>query len=216
MNRNVQYNHMRRTPLSQLRPSTIEIYYIIFFACLLIILGNGKLILQRAGLIGASDLIGQQVSTKVLWGTNWIDTFRFTAGIINLIVWGATGLIIYSALQSGVKTLRMIAYERDFDSQQFVHPQDYTHQAYWRQIVADALLGFTLLAILALGLVAYTFVVVPDSFVYVQRFIMHPSLGTAIDPFVGFDIAVVGTGIVYMLIKLVIRHHRTVAIDNGI
>jgi uncharacterized membrane protein len=207
---------MRRTPLSQLRPATIEIYYIILFACLLIILGNGKLILQRAGLMDASDLIGQQVSIKVIWGTNWLDTFRFTAGIINLIVWGATGLIIYSALQSIVKTLRMIAYERDFDSQQFVHPQSYTHQAYWRQVIADALLGFTLLAVLALGTIAYVFIAVPDSFVYIQRFILHPSLGTTIDPFIGIDIAIVSTGILYMLIKLVIRHHRTVAFNDSV
>jgi hypothetical protein len=202
---------MHRTPLSQLRPNAIELWYVVFFSCALILIGNGKLILERAGLITSADLIGQQVSTKVLWGTNWLDNFQFTAGVINLIVWGGIGLIIYSTLQSVVRSLRIIAYERDFDSQLYVHPQGYTHQAYWKQIVMDAVLGFFLMAVFVICAIGYVFIVLPDGFVYVQHFILTPNIRTTVDPLIGLDIACVSTLIMYMMLKLVIRHHRVAA-----
>jgi len=160
---------MRRTPPSQLRPSSIELWYIAFIACVLILVGNGKLLLERAGLITSADLIGQQVSTTVLWGNNWLDNFRFTAGVINLLIWGATGLVIYSALQALVRAVRVFEYERDFDSQLYVHPQGFTHTSYWRQIIIDAVIGFALLAVFVVVLIGYIAVILPDSFVYMQH-----------------------------------------------
>jgi hypothetical protein len=205
---------MRRSPLGFLRPNLIELWYIVFISCAFILVGNAKLLLQRAGLISSAHLIGQQVSTKVIWGTNWLSTFRFTAGIINLIIWGATGLVIYSLLQSIVRTLRTIAFERDIDSGRFIHPQNYTHEAYWKQIIADTFLGFILLSLLALGIIGYLYIIVPDSFIFVQKLILHPSFRTLLDPFVGLDILCVGTGILYILIRLVIRHHKITAIED--
>lgn len=198
----------RRAPLGQLRPNSIELWYVGFISCTLLLIGNGKLLLERAGLVTSADLIGSKVSTKVLWGTNWFDNFRFTASIINLIIWGATGLVIYSALQSVVRSLRIIAYDRDFDSQLYVHPQGYTHERYWKQVVMDTIFGFMLMAIFVVCCIGYVFIALPDSFIYVEKFILAPGLHTAIDPFLGLDIACVGTGIVYLLLKLVIRHHR--------
>ena len=205
---------MRRTPPSQLRPSSIELWYIAFIACVLILVGNGKLLLERAGLITSADLIGQQVSTTVLWGNNWLDNFRFTAGVINLLIWGATGLVIYSALQALVRAVRVFEYERDFDSQLYVHPQGFTHTSYWRQIIIDAVIGFALLAVFVVVLIGYIAVILPDSFVYMQHFILSPGLHTMLDPFIGFDIAWVGTAVIYILLRVVIRHHRISAFDE--
>jgi hypothetical protein len=204
---------MRHASLSQLRPSALELWYVGFAACALILVGNGKLILERAGLIGSAHLIGQQVSTKVISGTALIDTFRFTAGAINLIVWGATGLIIYSGLQSLVQGLRTIEYERDFDTR-YIHPQGYTHQAYWRQIIGNALLGFVLMGLLIAAGFIYISIAIPDSFAYVQRFILQPSIPGLINPFLGFDIAFIATAILYLILKLVIRHHRLSKIEE--
>jgi len=199
---------MHRNSLSLLRPNVIELWYIFFISCVLLLVGNGKLLLQKAGLITSAQLIGQQVSTKVLWGTNWFDNFKFTAGVINLIVWGTVGLIIYTTLQSIVRSLRIFAYKRDFDSGLYVHPQGYTHQAYWRQIILSSVFGFVLLAVFAVCAIAYVFIALPDSFVHVEHFIVSPSFGGLIDPFVAISITCVTTGVMYILLKLVIQYHR--------
>jgi len=209
-----RYNvdNMRRHPLRRLLPGAIELGYIAVVVCVLILAGNAKLILERAGLIGSASLIGQQVSTKASWGLNVLDTFRFTANVINLIVWGVMGLVIYSTLQAIVQGLRTIEYTRDVDSKLYVHPQNFTHHAYWRQIVAEAALGFVLLALLATGAILYIIVVVPASFAYLQRFILKPGLTTALDPLKSLVVAFVGTVVLYLVLKLVIRHHRVTAV----
>jgi hypothetical protein len=35
-----------------------------------------------------------------------------------------------------------------------------------------------------------------------------------LDPFIGFDIAWVGTAVIYILLRVVIRHHRISAFDE--
>lgn len=203
---------MRRSPIRLLWPSAIELWYVAFASFALVMVGNGKLMMEKAGLIGSAHLIGEQVSTKVLWGSNLLDTFRFTASVVSLIFWGATGLIIYSALQAVVTGLRDFQYRRDFDSNRFIHPQGFTHRSYWRQVVSDAFLGFVLLALLVAGGFAYLVVAIPDSFVYFHRFILHPSLLTALYLPVSFAIAFAATVVLYLLLKLVVRHHRVSAL----
>lgn len=199
---------MRRSLMSQLRPSGVEIGYILLITCAILLVGNGKLLLERAGLISSAHLIGEQVSTKVVWGTALLDTFRFTAGAINLIIWGGTGLIIYSVLQSLVQMLRTIQYNRDFDSNRYIHPRNFTHRGYWGQVATNAIAGFMLMAMLAVGAFAYIAIAVPDSFAYIHRFIFHPSLQNAVDLLIGIGIAFVATGILFTLVMLVIRHHQ--------
>jgi len=199
---------MRRSPISQLWPSGVEIGYILLITCAILLVGNGKLLLERAGLIGSAHLIGEQVSTKVVWGTGLLDTFRFTAGAINLIVWGGTGLIIYSVLQSFVQVLRTIQYDRDFDSNRYIHPRNFTHHAYWVQVATNAITGFVLMAMFAVGAFAYIAIAVPDSFAYIHRFIFHPSLQNTVDLLIGTGVAFVATGILFVLAMLVIRHHQ--------
>jgi len=207
---------MRRNPIPvrQLLPGSIELGYVALVVCVLLAVGNAKLILERAGLISSAALIGQQVSTKATWGLNVLDTFRFTASVVNLIVWGATGLIIYSTLQAVVRGLRSVAYARDFDSKRYIHPQNFTHSEYWRQVVADAVLSFVLLALLALGAILYVVVVVPASFAYIQRFILKPGLTTALDPLISIVVAFIGTTVLYLLLKLVIHHYRVSTVEE--
>lgn len=203
---------MRRSPLSLLWPSAIELWYVAFTSFALVMVGNGKLMLEKAGLIGSAHLIGQQVSTKLLWGSNLLDTFRFTANAVSLIFWGATGLIIYSALQAMMTGLRDFEYKRDFDSNRYIHPQNFTHRGYWRQVIGDAIFGFVLLALLAVGAFAYVAAALPDSFAYFHRFILQPSVLTSLYLVFSFVIAFAATLVVYILLKLVIRHHRTSAL----
>jgi hypothetical protein len=205
---------MLRRPLSQLLPNGIELGYIALTVCVLVIAGSAKLVLERVGLISSATLIGQQVTTRATWGLGVLDTLRFTASVINLIVWGATGLIIYSALQAVVRGLRTIQYERDFDSQRYVHPQNFTRKAYWRQVVVDTFLGFILLVLLVTMAILYTVVIVPASFSYMQRFILKPGLTTVLDPILGLGVAFVGTIALYLIFKLVVRHHRVSAIEE--
>jgi hypothetical protein len=204
---------MRRSPIRMLWPSAIELWYVAFTAFALLMIGNGKLMLEKAGLIGSAHLIGAQVSTKLLWGNNLLDTFHFTANAVSLVFWGATGLIIYSSLQAMMTSLREFQYKRDFDSNRYIHPQWFTHQGYWKQVVSDAVLGFVLLALFAAGAFAYVVVVVPDSFAYFHRFILHPSLSTVLYLPLSFVVAFVAAVVLYILLKLVIRHHRTSALS---
>ncbi|HUB93443.1 MAG TPA: hypothetical protein VMB52_02985 [Verrucomicrobiae bacterium] len=202
---------MHNSPIRQLLPNAIELGYVALTTFVLILAGNGKLMLERMGIIGSANLIGQQVTTKATSGLVTLSNFRATANAINLVVWGAIGLIIYSALQSIVKGLHTIQYERDL-AQQYVHPQGFTRQAYWRQIIASTIFGFTLLTLLVVGVILYVVVLIPASFAYLQRFILHPDLKTLADPFLSLAAAFIGTAVVYVLIKLVIRHHRATTI----
>ncbi len=199
---------MRRSPLRLLWPNAIELWYVVFTSFAIVMAGNGKLMLEKAGLIGSAHLIGAQVSTKLLWGSNLLDTFRFTASAVSLIFWGATGLIIYSALQAMVTSLRDFEFRRDFDSNRYIHPQGFTHSGYWKQVIADAIFGFVLLALFAIGAFAYVAAAVPDSFAYFHRFILQPSLSTSLYLVLSFVITFVATLVLYILLKLVIRHHQ--------
>ncbi len=199
---------MRGPVLSRLLPSSIELWYVALVAGILVLLGNGKLLIEKLGLIDSAQLIGGQVTTTVTAGLTTLSTLQFTASVANMIVWGATGLLIYSALQALVRGLRTIQYERDFDSNRYIHPQSYTHKAYWRQLVLDAILGFVLLVLLVVGAILYIVVAVPASFAYIQVFIVRPTLAIAYYPIVGVVIAFAATTLLYLLIKLVIRHHR--------
>jgi hypothetical protein len=199
---------MRRPSITQLIPNTIELGYIALISFFIALLGNGRLILERTGFITSATLIGRQVSTKATAGLLQLDSFRFTANATSLIVWGATGLIIYSALQALVRTMRLVTYERDLDSTRFVHPRSFKHQAYWRGIVIDTIFGFALLALLVAIGILYIVVAIPMSFAYVQRFILHPGLSSIGDPLLGVIIVFVATTILYFTLKLVVRHHR--------
>ena len=199
---------MRRPVLSRLFPTSIELWYIVLVSCVLLVLGNGKLLLQKLELISSAQLIGGQVSTRVTSGLISLSTFKFTAGAANMIVWGATGLLIYSALQSAVRTLRTLQYDREFDSSSYIHPQNYSRRAYWHQIVLDAVLGFVLLALLVVGAVTYVVLAIPASFAYIQMFIVKPTLSIAYYPGLSLAITFAATAVLYLLIKLVIRHHR--------
>jgi hypothetical protein len=203
---------MRRPSITQLLPNSIELGYVAIIACIVVLLGNGKMILERSGFIASTDLIGQQVSTKAATGLLTLDSFRFTANAVTFVVWGATGLIIYSALHALVRAMRLVAYERDLETQ-YVHPQNFTHRAYWQAIVTDTIFGFMLLALLAIIGVLYVIVAVPTSYIYAQRFILHPTLSNIGDPFISIGIAFVATAVLYFALKLVIRHHRITFVE---
>jgi hypothetical protein len=209
-----RYNEiMRRPSLSQLLPDTVELGYTMLITCMIILLGNAKLLLQKARLLSSADLIGQQFSTKVTTGFDSLSSFRFTGSVIAAIVWGGVGLVVYSALQAIWQAVRTARYRREFDSQQFVHPKQFTHDSYWRQIVADTILGFVLLTLLILCTILYVVIVLPASFAYTQRFIVNPGLTTALDPLVGIAITFITTTLLFFIVKLVVRHHRIASVE---
>ena len=75
-------------------------------------------------------------------------------------------------------------------------------------MVVDTFLGFALLVLLALSLALYFAVLMPNSFAYVQHFLVDPSIAAAPDPVYGLAVAFLGTSIVYIILKLVIHRHR--------
>jgi len=206
---------MRRSPLSRIFPDPIQLSYVALITCIIVLCGNAKLLLQRAGMLSSASLIGQQVSNKATAGIDSLSTFRFTGTVITSLIWGGTGLIVYSILQATRRAVRMAAYRREFDSQQYAHPQQFTHESYWRQIIIDTILGFLLLAFLIVGFILYVVVALPASFTFAQRFILRPGITTLIDPLISFVIAFIATTVLFLVLKLVIRHHRINAIDES-
>lgn len=205
---------MHHSRLSQVLPNSIEYWYVALATSAIILVGNGKLLLERFGFIGSAHIIGQEVSTKVLWGGSLLDRFNFTANAADLVVWGVVGMIIYSAIQSLTQSLRIIKYERDFDSTQYVHPQNFTHRGYWQQILTNTILGFVFLILLAASAYVYISVVVPNSFAYIHRFILAPThLYTVVDLCIGIIAMFVSTLILYLFLKLVVHHHRIKSIN---
>lgn len=175
---------------------------------MLVLVGNGRLILERLGLIGSTSLIREQVSTRIDWGLSSFQSFRFSANAADLVVWGIVGLIIYSALEALVKSIRTVQFRRDFDSARYIHPQGYSSASFWQEVTTNAILGFLLLVCMVAGGILYVVASIPASFAYVQRFILRPNFFTAFDFLAGLAIAFVATTVMYLLIKLVVRHHR--------
>jgi hypothetical protein len=202
---------MRRPSILQLLPSAIELGYVALVACVIILVGNGKLILERAGMISSAHLIGQQVSTKVTAGLDSLSRFQFTGTVVDFILWGGIGLIIYSALYAVIRVIRTGEYWRDFDTQEFVHPRQFDRNVYWRQVTINTIVGFILLAVFVVIATLYVIVAIPASFAYARRFILKPGFDTAVDLLMSFIVAFVATTILYFSLKLVIRHHRVTA-----
>jgi hypothetical protein len=204
---------MRRPLLAQLLPDTVELGYTMLITCVVILLGNAKLILEKVGLLSSADLIEQRFSTKVTTGFDSLSSFRFTGSVLQGIIWGVVGLIVYSMLQTIWQAARTATYRRGFDSKQFIHPKQFTHDLYWRQILTDTALGFTLLVLLVLGAILYIVVALPASFAYAQRFILKPSFSGLLDLLLSVVVTFVSTAVLLLLVKLVVRHHRTTAIE---
>ena len=104
---------MRRPDLSQLSrlaPPGIELWYVALATGVLLFLGNGNVLLEKMGLIGTSDLIGQELSTKITHVFEFLSSLSFTANAASMLVWGGAGLIIYSTLQSVLRLLRTLQY----------------------------------------------------------------------------------------------------------
>jgi len=201
--------------LSQLMPGTIELWYVALATGVLLLLGNGNVLLEKLSLIGTSDLIGQQVSTKVTRIFEFLSGLSFSANAASMIVWGGAGLIIYSSLQALLRYLRALQYEHDIDMT-YSHPREYTHQHFVRQTVIDTLLGLALLVLLVLCLIVYFATLLPNSFAYVQHFLVTPSFTAALDPIYGLAVAFLGTVIVYIVLKLVINRHRLAMYTEGL
>jgi len=184
--------------------SSVELWYVLFTTCGLLLAGNAKLLLERAGLIASANLVSQQLSAKAVLGINRI----FTANTATFFVWCVIGLMAYSLLSAFLKAARNIAYIRHIDSPQYVHPVYYTHRSYWRQVIVDASLHFLFFALLIAGGAAYVIVVIPLSFVYTSTYILQPSLQHAVYVPVSLAALFLSTAIVYVLLRLVIRNHR--------
>ncbi|HEY4160639.1 MAG TPA: hypothetical protein VGM08_01100 [Candidatus Saccharimonadales bacterium] len=209
---------MRRPTLSQLTqlmPGTIELWYVALITGVLLFLGNGNVLLEKLGLIGTSDLIGQQVSTKVTRIFEFLSGLSFSANASSMIVWGGAGLIIYSTLQALLRYLRTLQYEHDIDLT-YSHPREYTHRNFVRQLVMDTLLGLALVILLVLCLILYFATLLPNSFAYVQHFLVTPSFSAALDPVYGLAVAFLGTTIVYIILRLVINRHRLAAYTEAL
>lgn len=199
--------------LRQLLPTSFECGYLMLVTVIITLLGSGRILLERVGMINSADLLSQQVSTKITASINSFDTFRFTGSVVNGIIWLGTGLIVYSMIQAILRSMRIVAYEREFNSAHYVHPTSFTRQAYIRQVAVDTILGFLLLAALAVSISLYAVVALPTSFAYMRHFIVHTSFSTAFEPLISLAVAFIATSVVYFLLKLVVRHHRIRSVE---
>ena len=129
-----------------------------------------------------------------------------------MLIWGGAGLLIYSILQSFIRAGRIWQYEREFGSNDYVHPQAYTRHGYWHRIMLDWILGYGLLLLLAIGALLYIFTFLPTSYAYLREFITMPSPSKALYPVMSFATAYLVTAVMYVLIRLAIHHHRDIQV----
>jgi hypothetical protein len=196
------------TSYRQLVPSAFEVWCVSLGALALLVAGNAKIFLQRYDLISSSAVVHQQLSSTVGSGLGVLDSYSFTPGLVTFMTWGIIGLFTFSLVQAFVRASGVIKFEREVGSNRYVHPQNFSQDSYWKRIVTDSAVSFALLVLLGVVAMMYLLFVIPVGFIYAQRFLLHAQVGTIVSLLLGVFTVFVGTAILYLLLKLVILHHR--------
>jgi len=198
-----------RTPLSRLIiPTTFELWCVACCAAALLLAGNAKLLLEHYNLISSSTVVGQELSDRFTSGLGVLDSFSLTPGLVTFTVWGAIGLIVFSLAQAVLRASNALHYERDLGSNRYVHPESFSRERYWQRVAQDSLASFGLLCLLAVAGGFYLLCIVPVSFFYLQGFLLHLSLSRLMNALLGIFTAFAGTLGLYIILKLVLWHHR--------
>jgi hypothetical protein len=173
-----------------------------------LILGDAKTFLQHYDLISSSVVVRDQLSNTLGNSLGVLDSLSFTPGLVTFITWSLIGLVTFSTVQALVRASGVIEYERELGSNRYVHPQNFSQKSYWRHIVADALASFGLSVSLVVVATLYVVFVVPTGLTYTQQFIVHASLAHLLNLLLGMLTILIGTGLLYLLLKVVVWHHR--------
>jgi hypothetical protein len=195
--------------LPKLFPSSTETAGIAFVSLLIVLLGNGKDLLERYGLLNSSQLVQKQLGNQVGSGLGKLDTFKFTDSVVSFAVWGVVGLISFSLLQAVLRTSNQIKYHKAVGSNRYVHPANFTRERFWRHIVIDTALSFGFLLLIVATVVFYFTYTLPKGFTHARRFLLHVSVTRVGDLLLGLVMVFVGTYLVYAAVRLALRHYHT-------
>lgn len=189
-------------------PNGAELIGTTFATFLIVLLGNGKDLLDRYGLSSSSAVVRQNIGNSFGSGLTKLDSFRFTNGVVTFGIWAIVGLVSLSVLQAILRVSSEVSYDKEVGSSHYVHPNNFSRTKYWRQILLNALFSFGSLLLLVLMAGVYLFAVLPRGFLYARRFLLHitvPGIGYLL---AGLAIVFIGTLALYICIKLVMVHHR--------
>lgn len=197
-----------RTAYRKIFPTAYEFWYLALATVALVLVGNGKVILEHYNLIASSNILRNEFSDSVGSGLHLLDNFQATPGLVTFVTWGLVGLIVLGIVQSFVRASGLIAFERDLSSNQYIHPQNFSRHRYWERIIIDSIVSFLLLFLLVIGAGLYVVFLVPFSFGLVQTNVLHASLMHFVGMSLGMVAIFVGTTLLYMLLKLVVWHRH--------
>jgi hypothetical protein len=189
-------------------PSTLEIWWVSFAVVILLVAGNAKLFLQRYDLIDSSALIHSQLSSKVTSGLNVLDSFGFTSSVVTFVVWAFVGVLVLSIMQACMHFSRTMQHHRELASNEYSHPENFNREHYLKQAAVGTALSFAFTSLLVTSLILYLLYVVPVAFSYVRQFLLDASIGHVIALLLGIFTAFVGTMLLYVVFKLVLRQYR--------
>jgi hypothetical protein len=202
---------MRRTSPYFL-PSSFELWCIGLCTSALLIAGNTKLFLQHYGLLGSSQVVGQQLSNRFSSGLSLLDTFSFTPDVVTFIAWAIAGLLIFSFAQAFKRASANVALAEQLGTDRYVHPQEFNRKQYWRHVAIDTSISLGLLVLTGIAAVLYILLVVPVGFMYVQDFLLTLHLNEMIHLSLGIFVTYVGGLGLYLLAKATLRHYQKTAL----
>jgi hypothetical protein len=194
--------------LSRLFPSAPEVWGIAFATLVLLLIGNGKDLLQRYGLVQSSQVVKNQLGHGIGSGLGILDSFTVTRSIVNFALWGVVGLIAFSFVHTLLTASNRLQEEKELSSNAYVHPEGFRRDSFWHHIVLHTVTSFGLLVLSAAVIVTYLFWVFPRSSARAGRFLLHLTPGHVTDLLIGLVSLFIGTYVVYVVLKLALRHHR--------
>lgn len=197
-----------KTAYKKLFPSAFELWCVVAVSAAILVAGNAKVLLQKLGLISSSSVVSQHVSSTVGNSLVTFDSYSITPGLVTFITWSIIGLVTFSIAQAFVRASGMIKFEREVSSNQYVHPQNFKRDSYWKNIATDTVVSFVSLSLLAVGFTMDVLYVLPTSFTDIQRFLLDPSTTNAASLAVGIVAVLASTTVVYLLFKVVAWRHR--------
>lgn len=190
-------------------PSSTDVGAAIFLTLLILLVGNAHDLLQRYGLLSSSQVVNSQLHHVVGSGLGWLDSKQATTNIVTFAIWGVVGLVAFSLVQTLLRATGKIRYEKEFSTNRYVHPSEFRSDSFWRQVGTSMVVSMLLIILSVVSLLLYILAALPASFTFARRLLLQPSIAHIGDFAVGFLGLFGCTLVVYLLLRLTVRQHRS-------
>ena len=120
--------------------STIGVALTVFFLVTI------PTLIRHFHLTHAQTILLDNIGHHITKGLAVLDALSFTNTVVTFLFWGLVGIIIYGFTTVMVRLWQLSQEDKELASDEYIHPADFSRQAYWRQILEKEAFSTVLLA----------------------------------------------------------------------